>query len=265
MNKQEEQWLTGFTEGDGSVGLYNTLRVDFYQKERAVLDYICTILDAGNVRAIGTQHILTYHGKHSAHILPIIAGHVVSMHTRERLNNILALLKLPSVATHEPTIDWLTGFWDAEGSSGIHPSLNIAQKERDALDAIKHTFGGNVYQHHPNGFFWQAYGDNARHLLQELANRSHHPTKIANALTNFSNPALEKRKEDIQAYNAAYYDQHKEDWQTHNKSYHEQHREQIHAHHKADYARRAEESKRVRDYIKTHPEVVAKLTAEGKQ
>ena len=47
MNEIEEQWLTGFWEGDGSVGAYYDSSVDnlvpnitFVQKEKSVLEDI---------------------------------------------------------------------------------------------------------------------------------------------------------------------------------------------------------------------------------
>ena len=50
MNEQQEQWLTGFWEGDGYLGVTNRdyLLISFGQKERDILDYAGSLIGTGH-------------------------------------------------------------------------------------------------------------------------------------------------------------------------------------------------------------------------
>jgi len=231
MNEHEEQWLTGFTEGDGSVGLYRVLRVSYAQKERDVLDYIVNLLGKGkiheNANNQGTIYKLVYNGHtNCAPLIEVFLKHVVGLHTCGRLN---AVLECPLATSHRPTIDWLTGFFDAEGTSSNMPNLFIAQKERAVLNSIQETFGGNIresYESDHQWYVWGLSGNGARELAPELIARSQCSTKKERLFTNFNGPT--------------HYTLHREEKRVYNKNYWENH-------------------KRVQAYIKEHPEIVGSL------
>jgi len=236
MNEQEEQWLTGFTEGDGSIGLWPRLRIAYSQKEHEVLNYIQRLASNGNFYKTNNRgfahgnviYRLEYNGRNAAPILATVARNVVSSHTCERVNTILKTLK---VAVHEPTIDWLAGFFDADGGSDDAPSLYIGQKEREVLETVKRKFGGAVYIQ-KNSFRWYLYGNNARTLLLELAPRSHNPPKTRHTLELFEGP-----------------------------THHETHKEERHTYYKKNY----ELVKAYQALLREHPEVVVEHQGHHEQ
>ena len=250
MNEQEEQWLTGFTEGDGNVGVYKVglyyAKVTWGQKEREVLDYIAHLLSTGNVRIKrGTGYQLAYAGKTCVPLLEVFAKHVVSKNFLRRLSDVLEFLELPPTTTHEPSIDWLSGFWDAEGSSSNRPILFIAQKDREILDIITDKFGGRVQPlQNYNMHQWYLCGSEARKLAHEIMLRSHKPAKAKRLRNNFEGPTYyELHKEDVLARQHTYYESHKE--------------ERLACAHKYN-KKKWQERKLVREYIKKHPEVLTK-------
>ena len=58
MNINEEQWLTGFTEGDGSISLHSTkyTQITYGQKERPVLEYVRTLIGKSKIYDYNTEH-----------------------------------------------------------------------------------------------------------------------------------------------------------------------------------------------------------------
>lgn len=256
MNTDDEQWLTGFTEGDGTVGLYGTndtknlyVRVTWGQKERDVLDYIAHLLNYGNVRIKkGTGYQLAYSGTFCMLLLEIFEKHVVSKTFCTRLNDILKFRELKLATVHESSIDWLVGFWDAEGSSGNSRTLFIAQKGRQVLDVIANTFGGRVqslqnYDMHQ----WYLCGDDARKLARRILVRSHKPSKVERLRRNFEGPThYELHKNEIQAKN-----------KTHYESHHAERLACAHEHNKKKW----QEHKLVSGYIRNHPELLSKYEA----
>jgi len=252
MNEQEKQWLTGFTEGDGSVGLYLqnqlTLRVSFSQKERDVLEYVQSLTQRGHFQqhhrgGFITNHqswTFSFYGKSCEPLLTTFSKYVVSKHFQERLNVTLIYLKLPPAVLHEPTLDWLIGFFDAEGSSSNKPSIDIGQKERDVLVAIKTKFGGNIRPHN-NTHVWYLNGNKARELAHAIVTKSHNPTKAERLLNYFNGPP--------------YHVLHRERLTT----YRQKHLAETREYNKKCW----EEHKRINAYIKEHPEVVEKLQKQN--
>lgn len=238
LNEQEEQWLTGFTEGDGCISLYSPkyVNVQYSQKEREILDYISSLLNSGNVHKYKIYQ-LTYY-KNCPLLLTTFSKHVVSKHSLERLNIALNALQLPYATLHKPTLNWLTGFFDAEGTSNNIPSLTIEQKEHDVLETIKVTFGGSVHQiqnHHRPYYRWYLSGNMAHELVHELVTRSHNPIKAEHTLNNFSETA---HKENL-TYANNYYESHKKERSVYAHTYHEK-------------------QKQIKAYFKEHPETLNK-------
>jgi len=187
MTKQEEQWITGFAEGDGSVGVYhnNQPEVKFNQKERNVLDYISSIASGGHIyrHSPSDTYQMSYMGSHCMELLTIFSKHVVSEHFLQRLNYAPPFASLPLTTKHEPTLDWVIGFWDAEGTSqnaraGLH--ITIEQMQRDVLDTLQKLYKGGISRHKSmNSFQWRVYCTTARDLTTAILERSHNPTKTA--------------------------------------------------------------------------------------
>ena len=260
MNITEEQWLTGFTEGDGSIGLYRSIQVTYGQKEREILDYINSLHPGGHVSRdkLNFYRLFYRSNRTCVPLLAILAKYVVSIHTSKRLNTILNSLDIPSITAHNPTLHWLAGFFDAEGSSDNQPHISISQKGRDTLDAIMSMFGGRV--HGPadgDMYIWKLYGNKGLELLQTLANECHNTTKIARAFSNFGSPTYSTlHKPEKQAYDKEHYAVHKEEVSAYGKNYYETHKEEHQVCNRINYERRRNEQRMVRDYLKLHPEVV---------
>ena len=236
MDTNEEQWLTGFTEGDGGIYLTHSqryLRVFFGQKEREPLDYICSLLSGGNIYHSGATFRLEYNNRSYAYLVEVFARHVISTSFCERLNIILEFLKLPSTTLHIPTLDWFVGFWDAEGSSSNQVSIDLTQKERNVLDTVKTEFGGSISRNPNGGHQWRLSERGARKLAPEIERRSHNPQKLELLLSNLNSPT--------------YRELHKEERATYDKT----HSEEISAQHKRYYVK----LKLLLEYIRRHPEL----------
>lgn len=177
LSKEDAQWLTGFCEGDGCVTMNKQERsfISFTQKEPDVLEYVESIFPGGawHFRKKALIWTLAYYKKELKDVLfGVLAKYVVGMHTLRRLNDVLT--DKIATSTHEPSIDWLAGFFDAEGHVNWKtPSggIQVGQKERDVLDAIQCVFGGSVNQLSPNYFEW--YAGKRKSDLKDLANRLH--------------------------------------------------------------------------------------------
>jgi len=235
MNENEEQYTTLFCEGDGTIGFYDGIRprVGFFQKEREVLDYIASLVAGGRLYPLSVW-TLVYNGKNCKPLLEMFSEHVVSSRFLSRLNVALEAIGLPLAVQHQITLDGFVGFWDAEGSSFNQPSISASQKTREILDIISGTFDGSVSKT-DTGYQWFLSGDKARELARVVLSKSHCPTRAGRLRQNFEGPS--------------YYDTHKEE----QKVYHT-------AHNKAYSVER----KLTREYVRTHPEVVAKVLERTK-
>jgi len=254
MNTQEEQWLTGFWEGDGSafISAQGQLTVNFSQMERTILEYVDSLTEGGRFNA-GAHNIsmLQFYGLKCIPLLAIFARHVVSKHSIERLAKLSGALE--ALISHTPTIEWLIGFFDAEGWPGRQPSLAIEQKERGVLDKIVISFGGSVYLYHQGtSYRWFLSGNEARELAHEIVKRSHNPIKGKRVLSYFTGPTYQQL--------------HKEAHQEAVRRYREKHSEQLSARRKERRVETREynkkywtEHKLVAAYIKEHPEVMEGL------
>jgi len=153
MNEIEEQWLTGFWEGDGSTGAYYDSSVDnlvpnviFIQKERGVLEGIRDLIGYGYIR---TPNLQIRGWKRCARLLALFCRHTVSEHSVSRINRVFEKFDLDVKASrHKPSVPWTIGFFDAEGhidwdNSGQLQS-NFAQKDLAVLEDVQVLVGGNI-------------------------------------------------------------------------------------------------------------------------
>ena len=245
MTNEQEEYTTLFCEGDGSahVDAYERPRVVFAQKERDVLDYIASQQQEKGVFYQNKQNVwtLTYYGSHCIPLLTIFSKHVVSTHFLGRLNKVLETVGLPLATQHPITLDGFVGFWDAEGSSDNHPALSITQKDKEVLDIMQQTFGGNVYQTGNDRYrwhMWSLYGKEARLLVPEILSRSHCPAKAERLRLNFEGPTYNELHHDKKLAAVRAYDtSHREKKRSYMKAYRAQ-------------------QKLVREYLREHPEVV---------
>lgn len=179
------EWFTGFWEGDGTVlcwdtiiGCWNVFRtyISIQQKDSSVLEYIRSVLGYGTLftRGDGGTQIAFESQKRCYPLLKLISGCVVSEHSRRRLEPVLTRLKMPLAEAHEPTVSWIAGFWEAEGSASVMDEYGsmkvyIAQKERFVLEEIQKVVGGNLRWVEQSGAHHLVmYGDIARSFAESI-------------------------------------------------------------------------------------------------
>ena len=256
MNIQDEQYITLFQEGDGRVDLQDNgykryPRVLFYQKERAVLDYIASLTKGGLFYEDAIWQ-LRFNSSNCMPLLEIFSRHAVSKWFVERLNEVLECVGLPLTTQHSLTLDGFIGFWDAEGSS-FNGNIFVVQKDREILDIITKQFGGGVSLQKEGIYQWHLSGEEARTLYKVILEKSHCPAKSERLRKNFEGPT--------------YYEQHHEEQRARQRQYELEHAEERKVYHKEHNARNAEKQKEqhqvyrekqklIREYIKEHPEVL---------
>lgn len=267
-----EQWLTGFCEGDGSLGAYvhhvgvhdySRVLLDIDQKDRSVLDYIDSVTDGGLFYGPNRGDVwkLRYNHKKCIPLLEIFSRCVVGNHFLGRLNASLEVLGHPQTVRHSPTIDWFVGFWDAEGTSDDTPSIFLDQKERDVLDEVQRMLGGGVLMYGKWGVHrWHISGSAARVLYPGIASRSHCTAKIERLCENFEGPTYyEKHKEERDECSRQYYETHRDERLDYMRRHDEAHRvEHKEASHRSYGRRRA-----VSAYVDAHPEKVEEIRQQN--
>jgi len=252
MNEAQEQYITLFQEGDGRVDLQDNgykryPRVFFFQKERAVLDYIAS-LTKGGLFYEDTIWQLRFNSSYCVPLLEIFSRHAVSKWFVERLNEVLEVAGLPLTTQHPLTLEGFVGFWDAEGSSDHNPQLTATQKDREILDIITKQFGGGVSPMN-TGHQWHLSGKEARTLYKVILEKSHCPAKAERLRENFEGPT--------------YYEQHHEEQRARQRQYETEHIDERRAYHRTRQKRIYDEQKLIRDYIKAHPEIIDKLSGSA--
>jgi len=157
LDNKQKQWLAGFFEGDGKVGVAgNELTITFDEEgNQGIQRYIgnllgCDMLGNDGIRLVGSD---------CTDFLTCISGFLVSSKRTEQLNRYRQLLGLPESVMHVPTLDWLVGNWDANGSSksakrgGV--SISVSNSDTLLLYVIRQTFGGYQYGNGNYFPFWQ--------------------------------------------------------------------------------------------------------------
>jgi len=247
MTSEEEGYITLFCEGDGHVRITDSgyPKIVFAQKEREVLDYIDSLTKNGHVYSNGPNAwSLEFHGSHCIPLLEIFSRHAVGKHFLDRLNEVLAFMNMPLAVQHPLTLEGFAAFWGAEGSSSNMPKITVSQGDREILDLIVEMFGGSISRYKELSgkwqYQWELYGEEARKLYKTLLGESHCPAKAEELRKNFEGPSYyELNKDKAKAYYGT---------------------------HKAEYKVRSEkcntERKAIQEWVKAHPEEVAKMLAE---
>lgn len=234
MDIQFEQWFTGFCEGDGHLRIVNGRypKILIGQSEREPLDYVVSHFETRLPIYHSSQYQLIALGRKCVPLLEVLARHVVCKHFLEKLNVLLDLVGLPLTVLHEPSLDWLVGFWDAEGTSDRTPAISIVQKEQGVIEAIGDMFGGSV-RAAGNYWRWTLRGEAARGLVEKIDARSHCSAKRDRMITNFGAPT--------------YSEQNREKKREYDKKYQETTRERQKEYHRERYRRLSNEAKLLRE------------------
>jgi len=159
-----KDWLTGFWEGDGTidVGWDTTFRIEFVQKDRSVLDYISAALGS-KVSPTPLSDtgcwVLGFARRVDAEVLlELFCERVVTPPRVLQIQMVICKYGLDfCVRGNKPTFDWLSGFWDAEGSSSLGSSLEVmvTQKDLESLEIIRDFVGsGRIYKSSAKGSVW---------------------------------------------------------------------------------------------------------------
>ena len=179
------KWLTGFWEADGSIGIrthcvngsmYTRLEVEISQKDVAALQFIKDTL----ALQINVTHSQSGHNslqfrsrRDCAHMLSILCQNVVSGEGCTKLNNILSKLNLHTITTQPPSIEWLAGFWQGDGTLSHNSSyrLSVTQNSVNVLEKIKQFTGfGNIsHSNTSNEHVWSCNGQHALTMSTQIA------------------------------------------------------------------------------------------------
>jgi len=249
MTNEEEEYITLFCEGDGSIGLNNRgyLRVDFYQKERDVLDYIDSLTKNGHIyQSKKGLWQLEFNGSYCIPLLEIFLRHVVGKKFLDRLNGISGYASMPLTVQHPLTLEGFIAFWDAEGSSSNVPRIEVTQKDREILDLIVEMFDGDISLDKQGGVYhWYLCGEQAHELYRDILKKSHCPGRAERLRQNFEGPT--------------YYELNREKCLARIKQCDAEHKEERKAYRRKRYERLREEQRQVQEWIKAHPEEVVRL------
>jgi len=251
MTIQEEEYVTLFCEGDGHVRITPNgyPRVGFSQLERSVLDYIASLTTNGHFyqnKKTGVWQ-LTFSSENCVPLLGVFSRHVVGRQFLSRLNEVLAFVGMPLAVQHPLTLEGFVAFWDAEGSSCNNPTVSVIQKNREILDLIVEMSDGGISLDKDSGVYhWNLMGKKARKLYKIILEKSHCPVKAEALRRHF--------EEDRGKTGKAYRDTHKDE----QRVYRDNHRDERKVHNKQLW----EEQKRVREWMKAHPDEVVELKGE---
>ena len=148
VSEDDKQWLCGFVEGDGSICLkYEGPAISIGQRDREVLDFVQHLVMGGKIYIPrrGASLLLFNGYPRCKPLLELIRTHAVCEKTKRKMLDVFG----ESIQVHKPTLSWIVGFWDAEGSFSLDASQSqivaqIGQVEREPLEIIQETIGGHL-------------------------------------------------------------------------------------------------------------------------
>ncbi len=184
---EDTQWLTGFWEGDGTVAcsLNNYPQIIFSQVEKFPLECVASIIGL-------EDHLRQYNGIwrieangdfRVTQVSSLFKNNLVSPKRVEQLKDKINI----DFKENEPTLPWVAGFFDAEGSVYLSPrgsvlELVITQKEGLVLEKIQKFLGlGNIKR---KGDSWdlRLIGTKSQVLLPSILKYSRSKIKVAKIL-----------------------------------------------------------------------------------
>ncbi len=191
LSVEDQQWISGFWEGDGSISPHlGTFYITFSQKDRQIIDHLAEILEyPAKPFNPGVSEWRLSLGKKVV-TLPLLKVLVSNLNSRSRLIRIKALvenLKIP-IEVQEGTISdpWLAGFWDAEGNSytpGGTLKVSFPQKEEYILGKMQTYVGpGKLTNYGFPELGW--FGPSVKDIVPPLLRYSQNVKKKNTLITN---------------------------------------------------------------------------------
>lgn len=197
MTEEQEQWLAGFWEGDGSCGNYLNKslglvipKITITQKDRRVLEHIKDMLGFGNIARQTNSYnlVISSWRPRCARVFELLCRYVVGQQSVNKINSVFEEFGLSVRARqHEPTLPWIAGFFDAEGNvdwCATHDAIKayFSQKELTILESTQELVGGtlrpaNSYHH------LLLNGNDLRNFVPHILKYSHHEPKRQHLLT----------------------------------------------------------------------------------
>ena len=185
------QWFTGFWEGDGDVCCMERLNhagtgfvfrpeIEFAQKDSDVVEYVAQELKGvlgWTKRNQDLYRMVRWDGQvKCVPVIKLLSLHVISVRRCEQLSTACVGLGLPICFTHSPTLQWISGFWDAEGSIELsvthEPIITFYQKETELLDVLQRFLGTGVVRPHGSVSCLSVTANSAQTLAGFLASNT---------------------------------------------------------------------------------------------
>lgn len=167
-HKDLGHYLAGLIDGDGHFSKIGQLVISYHEKDKSAAYWLKSQIGYGSVREVKGKKALIYVISHSDGLLKVL--HLINgkLRTETKYDQVIYLLKnhnlISKFLLESPFIMncsddfnnyWLTGFIDSDGSfqikiisrkdrknKEVRLKLQIAQKDKRILDAIKYFFVG---------------------------------------------------------------------------------------------------------------------------
>jgi len=155
-------WLAGFWEGDGLFEIRGDRMVARFtdSDNLDIHRYIYKVLSRGEY---GDGLGLRLYGEDCVYLISLISNSLVSPKRLDKINRwgCKELESLLPIKQSTPTLDWLVGNWDANGSSCSDDSypvkISISSSDEALLSILKDTFGGNYNKSSGNFPRWRMF------------------------------------------------------------------------------------------------------------
>lgn len=163
------EWLAGIIDGDGCLLVskkgYTSLEITTGIEDLSLLRFIQDKL-GGSVKMRSGAKAYRYrlhHREGMIHLIHCINGHIRHSTRILQLHRVCQVLDIPVLDSLplSPTSAWFAGFFDADGTIGIHLinswprlSIRVTNKLLQDIDWFKQAFGGNLYfDSSQNGYY----------------------------------------------------------------------------------------------------------------
>jgi len=168
------EWLAGHWEGDGRLELRDlNLVVNFHDSDnRDIHRYIYNILGFG---FLGDNY-LEFTDSDCHRFLDLVLPKLVSYSRASQVVRYSKYSRVKEVNLVDSTLDWLVGFWDANGSSGEGrglPTIGVSSMDNWLIQTLTSKFGGRLHSRlcSRNGdkiFTWRLWDSVSNHSKLEF-------------------------------------------------------------------------------------------------